>query len=71
MKKMDFASRLARRQHISKAQAADQVDGVVHQILRRLRAGKPAPLPGLGVLRPDKQSNLRISTPKRPAGKGK
>ena len=38
----------------------DQVDCVVHDILRRLRAGKPAALPGLGTLQPGKASTLRI-----------
>ena len=48
MKKPDIAKRMARRTGVSQAEAADQLDGVVCQILSDLRAGKDAALPGLG-----------------------
>jgi nucleoid DNA-binding protein len=48
MKKSDIAKRMARRAHLSQAEAADRLDGVVHQILASLRKGEEAPLPGLG-----------------------
>jgi len=34
---------------MSEAAAADQLDRVVHEILERVRKGKPARLPGLGT----------------------
>ena len=52
MKKPELARRLARQAGVSNAEAADQLDRVVHQILRGLREGKSVPLPGLGRFRP-------------------
>jgi nucleoid DNA-binding protein len=70
MKKTDLAGRLAQRRHITKAEAADQLDGVVHRILRKLRAGKPATLPGLGILSPGKTPKLTTTKkPPRRAGR--
>jgi len=48
MKKPDIAKRMARRAGVSQAEAADELDRVVCQILSDLRAGKDAALPGLG-----------------------
>jgi len=48
MKKPDIAKRMARRTGVSQAEAADELDRVVCQILFDLRAGKDAALPGLG-----------------------
>ncbi len=55
MNKHDLTARLARRARLPKAQAADRLDGVVHDILARLRRGRPAVLPGLGTLIPGKR----------------
>jgi nucleoid DNA-binding protein len=52
MRKPEIAKRLARQSGVSNAEAADQLDRVVHQILSKLRKGKPAPLPGLGRFTP-------------------
>jgi nucleoid DNA-binding protein len=52
MKKPDIAKRMARRAGVSQAQAADELDRVVRQILSDLRAGKDAALPGLGKFTP-------------------
>lgn len=48
MKKPDIARCLARRTGLSAGEAADRLDGVVQQILTRLRQGQEASLPGLG-----------------------
>jgi len=55
MKKAEIATQLARRTGISRAEAADRLDDVVHQILTRLRQGKEADWPGFGkfTLGPD------------------
>ena len=52
MKKQQIARRLAKRSGISSAEAADQLDRVVHEILSHLRGGRAAPLPGLGIFLP-------------------
>ena len=48
MKKPDIAKRIARRGHLTEAEAADRFDRTVHQILSSLRKGEEASLPGLG-----------------------
>jgi len=55
MKKKQIAKRLAKRSGISSAEAADQLDRVVHDILSHLRGGQPAPLPGLGTFLPGRK----------------
>ncbi len=48
MNKDQLAAKLAREAGLTRADAADQVDTIIHDILERLRRGKPAPFPGLG-----------------------
>ncbi len=48
MKKQEIAKGLARESGLTEAEAADRLDSVVHDILIKLRKGRPAPLPGLG-----------------------
>ena len=50
MKKEEVARTLAREARLSDAAARDRVDEMVHQILKKLRQGKPVRLPGLGRL---------------------
>lgn len=50
MKRVDLVKRLARETRQSNAEAQDQIDAVVHRILRDLRRGRPVELPGLGPL---------------------
>ena len=52
MKKPQIAKRLAKRSGVSRAEAADQLDRVVNEILSHLRNGQAAPLPGLGTFVP-------------------
>ncbi len=52
MRKPEIAKRLARQSGVSNAEAADQLDRVVNQILSKLRKGKNAQLPGLGQFIP-------------------
>jgi nucleoid DNA-binding protein len=52
MKKEELAKRLAKESGISTAAAADQLDGILSGILRRVRQGHSACLPGLGTFRP-------------------
>ena len=50
MRKDEIAKRLANEAEISPAAAADEVDRVVHRLVKRLRQGKAISLPGLGKL---------------------
>jgi nucleoid DNA-binding protein len=51
MKKPEIAKRLARRSGVSAGEAADRLDGVVRDILAKVRKGQEAGLPGLGRFR--------------------
>lgn len=52
MRKLQLANRLARQSGVTKAEAADELDRVVHEIIANLRKGRPAALPGLGQFHP-------------------
>jgi nucleoid DNA-binding protein len=55
VKKDQLAKRLAIESGISAAAAADQLDGILAGILRLVRQGRSASLPGLGTFRPGPQ----------------
>jgi nucleoid DNA-binding protein len=55
MKKSVLARNVARRQGVKTGVAADQMDRVVNQIIRMLKSGRPARLPGLGTITPGKE----------------
>ena len=72
MRKPEIAKRLARQSGVSSAEAADQLDRTVHQILSKLRQGKPAPFPGLGRFTPGPQGSYQFKPqPARPKSKKK
>ena len=50
MKREELARTLAREHRLTRAEARDQVDEVVHRILKSLRGGEPVELPGVGRL---------------------
>jgi nucleoid DNA-binding protein len=52
MKKEELARRLAKESGISTAAAADQLDAILSGIVRRVRQGHSARLPGLGTFLP-------------------
>jgi nucleoid DNA-binding protein len=52
VKKEQFARRLAMESGISPAAAADQIDLILNDILKRVRHGQSASLPGLGTFCP-------------------
>jgi len=54
-KKEQLAKRLAKVSGISTAAAADQLDGILSGLLRRVRQGRSASLPGLGTFLPGPQ----------------
>ena len=50
MKPKQLTRTLAKKTGQSKAQAQDEIDILVHRILKSLREGKPVKLPGVGKL---------------------
>ena len=60
MNKSELATRLAKQTHLSKAEAADQLDRVVHEIVFNLRNGKPTRFPGLGSFCPGEKWGFRF-----------
>lgn len=50
MKKTVLTRAVAEKTRLSQAAAKDQVEEVVHAILKNLRMGRPVKLPGLGNL---------------------
>ena len=54
MKKSHLARIVARKRSIQTGDAADRVDLAVNRIIRALRRGREARLPGLGTLIPGK-----------------
>jgi nucleoid DNA-binding protein len=60
MKKPEMAKRLARRSGLSPAEAADQLDHTVHEILSKLRKRQEAPLAGLGTFTIDGNGRIHF-----------
>ena len=48
MKKNELARKLARKTGVTPAEAADQEDRMLNDILQKLRSGEPANMPGIG-----------------------
>lgn len=61
MKNTDLAQQIARETGISQGAAADQLDEVVTSILKSLKKGRSADLPGLGRFRRDINGGLRFT----------
>ena len=60
MKKPEIAKDMARESGVTEAEAADRLDGVVHDILSKLRRGKSASLPGVGRFRQQADGKVRF-----------
>jgi nucleoid DNA-binding protein len=74
MTKEQLARRLAKESRISTAAAADQLDRVFHEIVKRVRSGQTAFLPGLGTFRPDRKDGFQFDIspwPPHQSGKSK
>ncbi len=55
MKKMDLAKTAARERGVQPETAADEMDSLVNGLLRSLRSGQAAHLPGLGSILPGRK----------------
>ena len=60
MKKLALAELLARQTNVSTGAAADDLDRVVHDILKNLRKGRSASVPGFGRFTVGKDSVVRF-----------
>jgi hypothetical protein len=60
IKKEQLAKQLAKESRITPAAAADQVDRIVSDILKKVRKGEDASLPGLGTFRPGNGEELHF-----------
>jgi nucleoid DNA-binding protein len=65
MKNTDIAQQIARETGISHSEAADQLDEVITSILKTLKNGGSATLPGLGRFRRDIKGALRFTQTRR------
>jgi|YelNatPaOPRAMG01_1025707.scaffolds.fasta_scaffold03491_17 nucleoid DNA-binding protein len=65
MKKAELADCIARKHRVSQSAAADLVDRVVTDLVKALKHGKPAAIPGLGTLALGTQKSGRKSPGKR------
>lgn len=69
MNKSELVTRLAKQTHLSTAEAADQLDRVVHEIIFNLRKGRSAPFPGLGSFFPGDKWGFRFDSEVQNGGK--
>ncbi len=60
MKKEQLARQLAKESRISTAAAADQLDRIMNDILRRVRKGESASLPGLGTFESGREIDFQF-----------
>jgi nucleoid DNA-binding protein len=60
MRKSELANRLAKQAGVSTAEAADQLNHVVSQIISNLKKGQTAQLPGLGEFMPGSKWNFKF-----------
>jgi nucleoid DNA-binding protein len=67
MKKVQLARRLAKDSQLTTAAAADQIDRVVNDLLKRVRKGQSVSLPGLGTFFPDRQQDFQFDRAKKAA----
>lgn len=55
-----MARRLAKESHITTGAAADQVDRILNDLLKRVRQGQSASLPGLGTFRSGRDQDFKF-----------
>jgi len=66
MKREQLARRLAKESHITTAAAADQLDRVMNDILKRVRSGQSASFPGLGTFLPGAKNGFQFEVTRQP-----
>jgi nucleoid DNA-binding protein len=66
MKKTDIADQIARETGVTQGEAADQLDEVITSILKTVKKGGSANIPGLGKFRRDLRGALRFTQSPKP-----
>ena len=61
MKKPELAKRLARQSNSTVGAAADRLDRTISDIVRRLKQGEAARLPGMGAFTRDRSGRVAFS----------
>ena len=69
MKKAEIARRIALESGVTRAEAADKLDRMVHRILTNLKRGHKTELPGLGAFLPDSRGARFEFEEAEPGGK--
>jgi nucleoid DNA-binding protein len=59
MKNTELIKKIAQQQSIKENAAADRMAGAVNRVIRTLRRGKQARLPGLGIIKPGEKWDFR------------
>jgi nucleoid DNA-binding protein len=67
----ELIQRLAAASATTPAKAADEIDKLIHTILKKLREGRPARLPGLGEFRPGREFCPETFHGERRSGRGR
>lgn len=63
MKKCDMVKSVARERGVTAGDAADRMDRAVDRLVRALRSGQPAHVPGVGTITPGKRWTFRQEKP--------
>ena len=66
MKKSDLVKEMGARRGMRPADAADEVDGAVNELIKALKQGKVAKLPGLGTIAPERPWKFNQEGPQNP-----
>ncbi len=61
MNKRELARQLARNTGVTRGEAADQIDRLVNDVLKQLRTGRPADLPGFGSFAINSSGQIEFS----------
>ena len=56
-------SRLADASEVTPAEAADEVDKLIHRIVKKLKHGEAARVPGLGIFEPGREPQFHVEAP--------
>ena len=65
MKQVELERKLARQEHLTRAEARDTLDEMVREVLESLRQGEPAEVPGAGRLCSDNASGKTAHAKKK------
>jgi len=68
MRKPEIAKRMARQARSTVGEAADRLDRVVSEMVRKVKRGEPARLPGVGAFTRDQDGRVAFEPERPPRG---